>query len=100
VPAEAPRQPALAAVEPRREPGEETRPASRPTPAPPPPAVRLSFLVYSPSAERRSVVLATQGGGLTTLHEGERAGDIEVTRILPDSVELRYQGNVFTITPR
>jgi len=98
-PAVAPRQPALAAVEPRREPTDEGRTATRAA-SPPPPAVRLSFLVYSPSAERRSVVLTTEGGSLTTLHEGERVGDIEVARILPDSVELRYEGRVFTVRPR
>ena len=79
----------MAAVEPRN----DNRPVARP-------AVRLSFLVYSPSAERRSVVLATEGGSLTTLHEGERVGDIEVMRILPDSVELRHEGHVFTVRPR
>src|SRR5207249_3327405 len=93
-PTQAPRQPAVAAVEPRREPIDEGRSAPRL------PTVRLSFLVYSPSAERRSVVLATEGGSLTTLHEGERVGDIEVARILPDSVELRYEGRVFTVSPR
>ena len=91
-PADASRQAAVAAVEPRREPSDE-RPAPHPT-------VRLSFLVYSPSAERRSVVLATEGGSLTTLREGERVGDIEVERILPDRVELRYEGRVFTVRPR
>jgi len=92
-PAEASRQAAVAAVEPRREPSDESRPAPHPT-------VRLSFLVYSPSAERRSVVLATEGGSLTTLREGERVGDIEVERTLPDRVELRYEGRVFTVRPR
>jgi len=87
------RQAAVAAVEPRREPSDESRPAPHPT-------VRLSFLVYSPSTERRSVVLATEGGSLTTLREGERVGDIEVERILPDRVELRYEGRVFTVRPR
>ena len=93
-PAEASRQAAVAAVEPRREPSDESRPAPRL------PTVRLSFLVYSPSAERRSVVLATEGGNLTTLREGEQVGNIEVARILPDRVELRYEGRVFTVRPR
>ena len=61
--------------------------------------VRLSFLVYSPSAERRSVVLAMDGT-LVTLHEGESAGNVEVARILPDAVELRYEGRLFTVRPR
>ncbi len=78
----------MAAVEPRN----DNRPVARP-------AVRLSFLVYSPSAERRSVVLAMDGT-LVTLHEGESAGNVEVARILPDAVELRYEGRLFTVRPR
>ena len=87
-PAEEPRAPVVAAVEPRN----DNRPVARP-------AVRLSFLVYSPSAERRSVVL-TMEGTLVTLHEGESAGNVEVARILPDAVELRYEGRLFTVRPR
>ena len=87
-PAEEPRAPVVAAVEPRN----DNRPVARP-------AVRLSFLVYSPSAERRSVVLAMDGT-LVTLHEGESAGNVEVARILPDAVELRYEGRLFTVRPR
>ncbi len=87
-PAEGPRAPVVAAVEPRN----DNRPVARP-------AVRLSFLVYSPSAERRSVVL-TMEGTLVTLHEGESAGNVEVARILPDAVELRYEGRLFTVRPR
>ena len=78
----------MAAVEPRN----DNRPVARP-------AVRLSFLVYSPSAERRSVVLAMDGT-LVTLREGESAGNVEVARILPDAVELRYEGRLFTVRPR
>ena len=89
-PAPVPAQPPeVAAVEPPT----DTHPVPRPN-------VRLSFLVYSQYAERRSVVLVIEGGGLTTLHEGERAGNIEVARILPDSVEIKYQGRMFTVHPR
>jgi hypothetical protein len=79
--------------------------ASRPPQASPSPAtasagapsIRVSFLVYSRTAERRSVALAVGDGSLTTLHEGESASGIEVTRILPDRVELRHDGRPFTV---
>jgi hypothetical protein len=44
------------------------------------PHVQLSFLLFSPSAERRSVALALDGGSLQTLHEGESTGGLEVVR--------------------
>jgi hypothetical protein len=82
--------------------------ARRPDPEPPPirhapagaPDVRLSFLLFSPSAERRSVALAINGSGLQTLHEGESAGDVQVVRILPDRVDLRWQGEAYTVRAR
>src|SRR5207249_4836333 len=45
------------------------------------PHVQVSFLLYSRVAERRGVLLNIDGSNTETLHEGERAGDIEVTRI-------------------
>src|SRR5206468_4064688 len=56
------------------------------------PRVQLSFLVFSQTPERRSVVLAIDGGSLVTLHEGETAAGLEVARILPDRVHLRMGG--------
>jgi hypothetical protein len=64
------------------------------------PRVQLSFLVYSQTPERRSVVLAIDGGSLVTLHEGETAVGLEVARILPDRVHLRMGGQVFAVRPR
>jgi len=63
----------------------------------PTPHVHVSFLLYSKAPERRSVSLAIEDGGLVTLHEGEQAGGVEVARILPDRVELRYDGRTFTV---
>ena len=60
----------------------------------------LSFLLFSGSAERRSVALSIDGGGLETLHEGEESGGLEVVRILPDRVDLRWQGEPFTVRAR
>jgi hypothetical protein len=73
-----------------------------PAPAPAPthvdaPPVRVSFLVYSRTAERRTVALAVGDGGIMTLREGESIGGVEVTRILPDRVELRHAGQPFTV---
>lgn len=66
----------------------------------PVPRVHVSFLLYSKVPERRSVALAIEDGGLVTLHEGERMGGVEVARILPDRVELRYDGRTFTVRAR
>src|SRR5262249_21296327 len=64
------------------------------------PRVQLSSLLFSPSAERRSVALAIDGGGLQTLHEGESSGGLEVVRILPDRVDVRWEGEAFTVRAR
>jgi type II secretory pathway component PulC len=64
------------------------------------PHVQLSFLLFSPSAERRSVALAIDGGGLQTLHEGESTGGLQVVRILPDRVDVRWEGEAFTVRAR
>jgi hypothetical protein len=65
------------------------------------PAVRLSFLLYSPAPGRRTVALAIDNRGLETLHEGESSNDgVEVVRILPDRVELGWNGEHFTVRAR
>ena len=65
------------------------------------PAVRLSFLLYSPAPGRRTVALAIENHGLETLHEGETSNDgVEVVRILPDRVELGWNGERFTVRAR
>src|SRR4029453_902648 len=61
----APRDPVAVASARRAEP-----PPTRRAPAGAP-DVRLSFLLFSPSPQRRSVALAINGGSLETLHEGE-----------------------------
>jgi hypothetical protein len=83
-------------------------PVRAPAPAPPPavtasaerPRVRVSFLIYSPVASRRTVALTIEDGSLATLHEGEAAGGVEVTHIHPDHVELRHGGQTFTVQAR
>jgi hypothetical protein len=64
------------------------------------PKLRVSFLVYSASPERRSVALTINDGSLTTLREGGGADGVEVVRILPDRVELRWQGETFVLEVR
>ena len=64
------------------------------------PHVQVSFLLYSRVAERRSVLLNVNGDNTEALHEGERAGDIEVTRILPDRVHVRWSGQLFSVRAR
>lgn len=104
---------AVAARPPTREPAAE-RPApseavaaaAAPEPAPQPaadsapegaPSVRVSFLVYSAAPERRSVALTIDEAGLVTLREGEKANGLSVAQILPDGVELEWNGERFTI---
>jgi hypothetical protein len=62
--------------------------------------VRVSFLVYSTAPERRSVALNIDDAGLVTLHEGEDSGGLAVAQILPDGVELTWQGQSFTVPAR
>ena len=64
------------------------------------PRLRISFLVYSGAADRRSVVLTIDGGGLTTLREGDESNGISVVEIHPDRVDLRWQGESFTLDVR
>ena len=64
------------------------------------PHVQVSFLFYSPVAERRTVLLSVDGSGTETLHEGERAGDLEVARILPDRVHVRWSGALYSVRAR
>jgi hypothetical protein len=64
------------------------------------PRLRVSFLVYSSAADRRSVVLTIDGGGLTTLREGDESNGISVVQIHPDRVDLRWQGETFTLDVR
>ena len=69
-------------------------------PIPPPagaPKVRVSFLVFSPVAERRAVSLTIDDGRLITLREGESAHGIEVERIRSVRVDLLWNGAPFTV---
>jgi hypothetical protein len=77
-------------------------PAAAPAPTRPAgaPGVRVSFLVYSNSPERRSVALNIDEAGLVTLHEGEEANGLSVAQILPNGVELTWQGQSFTVRAR
>jgi type II secretory pathway component PulC len=64
------------------------------------PRLRVSMVLYSAIPARRRVALTIDGGSLTTLHEGEEASGIEVLQIQPDRVELRWQGQAFTLEVR
>jgi hypothetical protein len=77
-------------------------PAEYLLPRPPPGAPRIvvSFLVYSRSAERRTVALTVSGGSMVTLHEGEKESGIEIARILPDRIHVRYDGRMFSVMAR
>ena len=64
------------------------------------PHIQVSFLVFSPSPQRRTVALAIDGGSMVTLHEGESEGSLEVVRILPDRVHVRHAGQLFAVRAR
>ncbi len=64
------------------------------------PRVRISFLVYSATPERRRVALTIDDGSMVTLHEGESAHDVQVERIFTDRVQLRHGGQAFTLRTR
>jgi hypothetical protein len=64
------------------------------------PRMRISVLVYSSLADRRSVVLTIDGGSLTTLREGDESNGISVVQIHPDRVDLRWNGEAFTLDVR
>jgi hypothetical protein len=94
-PAAAPRDPVAASAARRADPEPPVRHAPAGAPE-----VRLSFLLFSPSPDRRSVALSIDGGSLETLHEGESTGSLDVVRILPDRVDLRWGGEPFTVRAR
>jgi hypothetical protein len=64
------------------------------------PDVRLSFLMYSRTPERRTVALSVENGALASLHEGESAAGFEVVQIHRDHAELRFGGERFALWPR
>ena len=64
------------------------------------PRMRVSFLVYSSVSTRRSVALTIGDAGMTTLREGQESQGVEVVRIFPDRVDLRWQGETFTLEVR
>jgi len=64
------------------------------------PAVRISFLIYSRTPERRSVALTLDGTGMVTLREGQATQGLEVVEIRPDGAEMAWQGERFTVPAR
>jgi hypothetical protein len=60
----------------------------------------VNVLLYSPVAERRTVSLTVDGGNMVTLREGESEGNIEVARILPERIHVRYEGRLFAVDAR
>jgi hypothetical protein len=62
--------------------------------------VLVNVLLYSPVAERRTVSLTVDGGDMVTLREGEKTGTIEVTRILPERIHVRWDGRLFAVDAR
>jgi len=67
---------------------------------PSPPRVRVSFLVYSRTPERRTVTVSVDDGNLLTLREGDASGGMRVVQILPDRVELDWAGSPLVVRAR
>lgn len=117
-PAPAPKPAQVARLEPKPEPAPPPRPeppklppAEEPPVAdedagvlqrPPPdaPRIQVSFLVFTRAADRRMVWLSINEGSLVTLHEGDTTAGIEVAKILPDRVHLKYGGKLFLVRTR
>jgi hypothetical protein len=108
--------PARTAERPALRPAETAAPvetaAVRPPEAPPPPPadeavaakppdgapqVIVNFLAWSRAPDRRTVALTIGNAGMVTLHEGESASDLEVARILPDRVHVRWGGRLYAV---
>lgn len=62
--------------------------------------VRISFLAYSRIPDLRTVSLAVDGDRLVTLREGEKSGDLEIVHIHADRVEVKRNGEMFTVPAR
>lgn len=71
-------------------------PSSTPTLA----GVRISFLAYSRIPDLRTVSLAVDGDRLVTLREGEKSGNLEIVRIHADRVDVKRNGEMFTVPAR
>ena len=61
------------------------------------PRVRINSLSYSPSPTRRVVSLSVNNSRPVYVREGEKVGGVEVTLIMPDSVYVKHNGNIFSI---
>jgi len=95
---------------PQPEPQAEVQVEALPTPAPPVPAIdvlpgppagapeiHVSFLIYSAVPARRQVSLTIDNGPLVTLHEGQKAGSVELVRILRDRIHVEHGGRTFSV---
>jgi hypothetical protein len=88
------------AARPRVEPPSRVPPPRVDPPPPGAPHTQVSFLLYSIVPSRRTVTLNIDGTGLVSMKEGDTESGVHVARILPDRVELVYQGQAYTILSR
>jgi hypothetical protein len=72
-------------------------PAPVPATATAPPNTSLSFLQWSPEADRRLAFIKVNGGPLTLAHEGDTVAGYTVVEIRRDAVELSAKGRSFTL---
>lgn len=102
--------PPVAEVTPFPDPALGTPPVSPPFPTQPPPVVgesttvqadvSLSFLQWSPEADKRMAFLRVQGGPLTMAQEGDTVSGFTVTEISPEAVTLRSGDRTWVLQVR
>jgi hypothetical protein len=86
-----------AVYEPTPEPS-PTAGVSRSIPHPPgEPRVRIASLTYSPSPTRRVVSVSVNDSPPIYVREGEAVRGVEVTLIMPDSIYVKHNGNIFSV---
>jgi hypothetical protein len=56
--------------------------------------------MYSSQPARRSVALSLPGAGMSTLREGEYFQGVRVLEILPDAVDLEWNGMRYRASAR
>jgi len=64
------------------------------------PRVVVVDLAYADDPAARRITLGIGGRDPVTLGEGDAAGGVEVSLILPDVAYLRHAGNIFAVRPR
>lgn len=84
-----------------------TQPPPPPADAPPPqalpgapddaPKIRLLFIQWSQTPEKRVVSLRSEGGGISVVREGDIVQGMRLAAIRPSGVEFQWRGKSFSV---